>query len=448
MLNESDGNDKRQAYPKIPESNVGYQLLQKLGWESGGLGSEGSKGIEEPIVVNGCINRQGLGMKNVKEPHKQKHSNPSHQQKKKQQGPIMASTQLKEVQALQEHSCGRRKTLRTQPIITNRFIKEFLASNVKEFTVSDELIDEDHRLLQKWCAKYHLKYDFVAPFNYLVLRKPDKQDSTQPQKTVARQRHSCCKRKKRRKQPIITNRFIKEFLASNVKEFTVRDELIDEDHRLLQKLCAKYHLKYDFVAPFNYLVIRKPDNQDSTQKTVPRHEHSRRKRKKLRKQPIITNRFIKEFLASNVKETHVREELIDEDHRLLQKLCAKYHLKYDFVGPSKHLVIRKLGKSCLESSNSIPSMLKTNSPVKKFPGVQQNRLLMNAVKDATRSVAKSSRREDLVINCNLPMIISLRKSMISVLTGQTKSNDTQQSVGAIKTKENSKQTPLKKLPRE
>lgn len=46
---------------KIPESNVGNLLLKKMGWTGGGIGKDGSRGIEEPVSVTAVINRAGLG---------------------------------------------------------------------------------------------------------------------------------------------------------------------------------------------------------------------------------------------------------------------------------------------------------------------------------------------------------------------------------------------------
>ena len=45
----------------IPESNVGNQLLKKMGWVGGGIGKSG-QGIAEPVSVDSVINRSGLGL--------------------------------------------------------------------------------------------------------------------------------------------------------------------------------------------------------------------------------------------------------------------------------------------------------------------------------------------------------------------------------------------------
>lgn len=54
------GEIEKQFKP-IPSDNVGNQLLRKMGWEGGGIGAEGNKGIADPITVNQVIDRQGLG---------------------------------------------------------------------------------------------------------------------------------------------------------------------------------------------------------------------------------------------------------------------------------------------------------------------------------------------------------------------------------------------------
>lgn len=54
------GEIEKQFKP-ISSDNVGNQLLRKMGWEGGGIGAEGNKGIEDPITVNQVIDRRGLG---------------------------------------------------------------------------------------------------------------------------------------------------------------------------------------------------------------------------------------------------------------------------------------------------------------------------------------------------------------------------------------------------
>lgn len=47
--------------PKIPESNLGSQMLRKMGWTGGGVGREGNKGRVNPVMVYGVQERRGLG---------------------------------------------------------------------------------------------------------------------------------------------------------------------------------------------------------------------------------------------------------------------------------------------------------------------------------------------------------------------------------------------------
>ena len=48
--------------PEIDHTNVGRQLLEKLGWVKGeGLGAHGNKGISEPLVATVKKSKTGLG---------------------------------------------------------------------------------------------------------------------------------------------------------------------------------------------------------------------------------------------------------------------------------------------------------------------------------------------------------------------------------------------------
>ena len=46
--------------PRISENNLGSQMLRKMGWTGGGLGSEG-KGRADPVLVDETQGRRGLG---------------------------------------------------------------------------------------------------------------------------------------------------------------------------------------------------------------------------------------------------------------------------------------------------------------------------------------------------------------------------------------------------
>lgn len=47
--------------PRIPESNLGNQMLRKMGWTGGGVGREGNEGRADPVMVYQVDKRQGLG---------------------------------------------------------------------------------------------------------------------------------------------------------------------------------------------------------------------------------------------------------------------------------------------------------------------------------------------------------------------------------------------------
>ena len=46
---------------QIPDSNVGNQLLKKMGWTGGGVGKDDNRGIVEPVSLMAVVNRAGLG---------------------------------------------------------------------------------------------------------------------------------------------------------------------------------------------------------------------------------------------------------------------------------------------------------------------------------------------------------------------------------------------------
>ncbi|CAH1267474.1 LPA [Branchiostoma lanceolatum] len=52
---------KEAREEQIKETNIGYQMLRKMGWSGGGIGKEGREGIAEPIKVNVLKRRAGLG---------------------------------------------------------------------------------------------------------------------------------------------------------------------------------------------------------------------------------------------------------------------------------------------------------------------------------------------------------------------------------------------------
>ncbi|XP_078683262.1 NF-kappa-B-repressing factor-like [Branchiostoma floridae x Branchiostoma belcheri] len=54
---------KTEGEGQIKETNIGNQMLRKMGWSGGGIGREGREGIAEPIKVDVMERRAGLGTK-------------------------------------------------------------------------------------------------------------------------------------------------------------------------------------------------------------------------------------------------------------------------------------------------------------------------------------------------------------------------------------------------
>lgn len=46
---------------RLNASNVGFKMMQQLGWSGGGLGNDGD-GRAEPVAIEMQLNRAGLGM--------------------------------------------------------------------------------------------------------------------------------------------------------------------------------------------------------------------------------------------------------------------------------------------------------------------------------------------------------------------------------------------------
>ena len=139
--------------PKIPESNIGCQMLRKMGWTGGGLGTEERKGIEEPIVVNPVHERHGIGMPHDYQPSTSKYKWNKHE---------------------------------VQPIITHKFIQKFKNSGQHEIVITEPLMREDYGPLRKLCDKNRLLYEFVPPFNHLVIRKPTTWESSKTGQAITR----------------------------------------------------------------------------------------------------------------------------------------------------------------------------------------------------------------------------------------------------------------------
>ncbi|KAL5011750.1 hypothetical protein ScPMuIL_010301 [Solemya velum] len=60
-MSKKDVLDGKLSSEAIPDSNIGHQLLKKMGWTGGGVGKEGREGIATPITVQQMVTREGLG---------------------------------------------------------------------------------------------------------------------------------------------------------------------------------------------------------------------------------------------------------------------------------------------------------------------------------------------------------------------------------------------------
>jgi hypothetical protein len=116
-----------------------------------------------------------------------------------------------------------------------------------------------------------------------------------------------------------------------------------EEPIVVNKVCGRRGLGMDFV--------------DTS------HQHrtlQRKQKKKQQTKQIINRKLINKFVRGDRHKIVVTEPLTEDDHRLLQKLCDKNCLLYEFVGPSKHLVIRKpLNWASTRAGQRIAKMIKT-----------------------------------------------------------------------------------------
>lgn len=130
-----------KEYPKIPESNVGCQMLRKMGWNGGGLGREGNKGRVEPIMASVVRGRQGLGIE------------VSPGLKKKKQ-PGMSSKKCEHIAMIEE------------------FMK---TASKKELQFSTSLTAEEFAAIQSFCKQHGLQWNFMGQSKgkCLVITKPE-----------------------------------------------------------------------------------------------------------------------------------------------------------------------------------------------------------------------------------------------------------------------------------
>ncbi|XP_001629432.2 NF-kappa-B-repressing factor [Nematostella vectensis] len=112
----------------IPESNLGNQLLRKMGWKgSGGIGKEG-QGRAEPVMVTGVDGKQGLGVNQDTALHK---------------GSV------------------------------HKVILDFINSSDQDMKFSPELSKEDRALVHQLSKRYGLRHQSYGKYaeRYLVISK-------------------------------------------------------------------------------------------------------------------------------------------------------------------------------------------------------------------------------------------------------------------------------------
>ena len=191
---------------QIPESNIGCQMLRRMGWTGGGLGKGERKGIVEPIVVNPVHERHGIGMPHDYQP-----------------------------------STSKWKKRKVQPVITHKFIQKFRNSDKHEIVITEPLIQEDYRLLQKLCDKKRLLYEFVPPFNHLVIRKPTNWESSETGQEITKDKKRNLERQISQIRKETSNLYTKQThpTASCLKGFEGASHLPSTTNELLSNVVIK-----------------------------------------------------------------------------------------------------------------------------------------------------------------------------------------------------------------
>ena len=120
---------KRIDAPRISENNLGSQMLRKMGWTGGGLGS-GGKGRADPVLVDETQGRRGLGQDTTDE--------------------------------------GVNK------VSVKKTVQNFIMDNHrKELRFSSDLSKEDRAIVHKICQQYGLRHKSfgAGEERYLVISK-------------------------------------------------------------------------------------------------------------------------------------------------------------------------------------------------------------------------------------------------------------------------------------
>ena len=133
---------KKKEEEKLPDWNVGSQMLKKMGWSgSGGLGKGDNKGIGTPVMVSGNLGREGLGAKS-------------------------GDSQIDKRMVEQE-------------------LRQFVINgDMKEVTFSCDLTSGDRRIVHEVAQQLHLKHRSfdVSGKRYLIVSKDTRESEIQARK--------------------------------------------------------------------------------------------------------------------------------------------------------------------------------------------------------------------------------------------------------------------------
>jgi hypothetical protein len=134
--------EKNKGEEKLPDWNIGSQMLKKMGWSgSGGLGKGESKGIETPIMASGNLGREGLGARSG------------------------------------DSQINRR--------IVEQELRQFVVNDdSKEITFSNDLTLDDRRIVHEVAQQLHLKHRSfdISGERYLIVSKDTRQSEIQARK--------------------------------------------------------------------------------------------------------------------------------------------------------------------------------------------------------------------------------------------------------------------------
>lgn len=138
---------KQREEERLPDSNVGSQMLMKMGWSGvGGLGKGENKGIETPLMPSGNLGREGLGARS---------------------GDKVIDRRMVEQE-----------------------LRQFVINDTaQEITFSSDLTAEDRRIVHEVAQQLHLKHRSfeVSGQRYLIVSKETRDSEVQARKDYLRE---------------------------------------------------------------------------------------------------------------------------------------------------------------------------------------------------------------------------------------------------------------------